>query len=577
MGRIRQLPDDVINRIAAGEVVERPASVLKELLENALDTDTPLIEVELDGGGRDRILVRDAGHGMDKGDLVHALDRHATSKLDAESDLLHIATLGFRGEALPSIAAVSDLRLRSRARGAGSGWEVRVQAGTIRDVVAAGMPEGTEVIVQHLFRHQPARRKFLRSADTEKGHCLHIFSELALSAPERQFRLRSDGKELYNLAPTDDRAVRAQPFFPGIPPRDWLRLSYEQDGLAVRGLIAPPVHHHASWAGLHLFINGRAVQDKVARYAVREAFRLQLPPGRFPRGIVQLTSPYDRVDVNVHPQKFEVRFREPQAVREVIAAALHGVLRAGAAPASAAVRPALHLTSPPVQTALPLTAAAPAVRPPDRAPAAVPAVACPAAAAAPAAAVRADYRLVGSVRHSYLIVEREDGLHLIDQHAAHERWLFDRLMRETSSASQGLLVPYTLELNRAELALAQPWFARLAELGFVIEPFGGTTVLISGIPAALGKRAGDRRLLVQVVEDLLRERDGTGRIADVRDYLIKTIACKAAIKAGEPLQAEEMYALCDMVFGDPPVWTCPHGRPICWKTGWDELARRFAR
>ncbi|HNW93654.1 MAG TPA: hypothetical protein PKM88_12160, partial [bacterium] len=185
--------------------------------------------------------------------------------------------------------------------------------------------------------------------------------------------------------------------------------------------------------------------------------------------------------------------------------------------------------------------------------------------------------LVGSVRHSYLVVERSEALYLIDQHAAHERQLFEQVIAAASSASQGLLVPYTLELNRAEALLAQPWLEELKTIGFGIEPFGGAELLITAVPAALGHRAGDRRLLVQVVEDLLRDRDGIGKVADVRDKLAKTIACKAAIKAGEPLQPQEQLALCDFVFGDPPRWTCPHGRPICWKITWDDLAHRLAR
>lgn len=582
---IRQLPDEVINRIAAGEVIERPASVLKELLENALDTNTPIIEVEIDGGGAKSIVVRDRGEGMDKNDLLMALERHATSKLAAGADLVAIPTLGFRGEALPSIAAVTDLRLRSRCRSAASGHEAHVAAGVIRDVVEVGMPEGTEVRAARLFHNLPARRKFLRSPETEKGHCLNIFSELALSAPGRQFRLLCDGREVYNLPPTDDLAVRAKPFFPGIGYRDWLRLEYTADGISVAGLMAPPNFHQGGWSGLHLFVNGRAVQDKTARYAVREAYRLQLPPNRFPRGVVMLTLPPERVDVNVHPQKFEVRFREPQALREAVqkavaAALATGPVKTAASPAPAVARPDFAMTAPAVQGRLSLDAPTP---PASGGSPAGPGITAPATGPAPGtakpepAAAHRSYRLVGSVRHSYLIVEREEALFLVDQHAAHERQLFEQIIGADGAASQGLLVPYRLELNQAEMLLARPWFAELEKIGFALEPFGGADLLISAVPAALGHRAGDRRLLVQVVEDLLRERDGLGKVADLRDRLAKTIACKAAIKAGEPLQAQEMLALCDYVFGDPPRWTCPHGRPICWKITWDDLARRLAR
>lgn len=601
MGVIRQLPDEVINRIAAGEVVERPASVLKELLENALDTTSNLIEVEIDGGGTKCVTVRDHGEGMDRNDLLMALERHATSKLSADADLVAIPTLGFRGEALPSIAAVTDLRLRSRLRGAPSGFEAQVVAGVIRDVVEVGMPEGTEVRAARLFHKLPARRKFLRSPDTEKGHCLNIFSELALSAPQRMFRLLADGREIYNLPPTTDLAVRAKPFFPGIDHRDWLRLEYTADDIRVTGLIAPPTFHQGGWSGLHLFVNGRAVQDKTARYAVREAYRLQLPAGRFPRGVVMIYLPPDRVDVNVHPQKFEVRFREPQALRMVVQRAVDAALKDGScqpvppfAGAAPAVRPDLVLQSPAVQGRLPLGGpgggVARAPQPCGTQGSAPPAAAAEAGVPSRSAAVpgmvplpaglpacRADYRLVGSVRHSYLIVERDEAFYLVDQHAAHERKLFEQFMGDEGVASMGLLVPYTLELNRAEALLAKPWLAELKKFGFGLEPFGGSALLINAVPAALGHRAGDRRLLVQVVEDLLRDREGLGRVSDLRDRLAKTIACKAAIKAGEPLQPEEMLALCDFVFGEPPRWTCPHGRPICWKITWDELARKLAR
>jgi len=571
MSRIRILPDNLINRIAAGEVVERPASIVKELLENSLDAGAQLVELELTGGGRDRIVIRDDGGGMTREELFLAIERHATSKLADDADLVTIETLGFRGEALPSIASVSRMRLASRCHDTDEGNEAFIDKGVLRDIRAKGMPVGTEIEITRLFKNVPARRKFLRTAETEKGHCLQRWTEQALANPGVHFRVRVDGRELYNLVPTTDLAVRAQAFFSGLKPDAWFRL-HSTGKIKVGGLLAPPVFHQSNWNGLYVLVNGRCVQDKTVRYAVLEAYRNQLPARRYPRGVIVLTVPPAEVDVNVHPRKAQVRFRQPQQVKEAIRNAVMAVMASPTQsryPEPLPVKKQTSTVRPTVPMTPSLIAEIPAVTRARR----------PEIEDQPRNEVLAtsDYRLVGCLRHTYIIVETSENVVLIDQHAAHERLLFEKLQAGETVATQGLLLPYTLDLTRAEALLAKEWLPVFGSLGFIVEPFGGTDLIVTAVPAVLGKRAHDRRLLLQVLEDALRERSGTGKVVAIRDHLLKTIACKAAIKAGEPLQPLELKAICDFVFGPPPHWTCPHGRPLVWKFTWEELAHHFAR
>ena len=601
--RIRVLPDALVDQIAAGEVVERPASVVKELVENALDAGGQRLRIDLRDGGKALIAVSDDGTGMTAAEARLAVRRHATSKLATADDLRRIHTFGFRGEALPAIASVSRFRLRTRACGHAEGIELRVEGGRLLDERAAAGPEGTRIEVADLFAQVPARRKFLKSAVTEWGHAAEWLGRAALALPAVHFEIRRDerpavvwpatGEPLDRIAAvlSDEEAAAMVPVAGEAP---------LGEGRAVlRGFASRPAHHRGTAAGLHLYVNGRPVRDRLLRHAALEIYRDVLPRGRFPSLVLFLELPAEEVDVNVHPAKWEVRFDEPRAIHRLVREGLARALAerrwlAGAdgparelGTAGEAARPAPGGDWSEATRAVPpgdwgfAAAAAGSARVAD---AALPFGSSDATARE--APIRfGELRVLGQLLASYLLCERPEGLLLVDQHAAHERVLYERLRAQwldEKVARQALLLPETVDLAPAAVAALEEAAEPVARLGFELEAFGASAVLVRAIPALLAGRAPER-----LVRDLADEvagaraagaafRPGSRSLLDA-DRSLATLACHAARRAGDVLSASEQRSLLAELDTIPFAPTCPHGRPVAVPVDREEIERRFSR
>jgi DNA mismatch repair protein MutL len=577
--RVRLLPDDLVDQIAAGEVVERPASVVKELVENALDAGGRRLRIEVRDGGASLVAVTDDGTGMTADDARLALERHATSKIASAADLVRIGTFGFRGEALPAIASVSRLRLRTRAKGALEGYELRIEGGKLLDARAAGGPEGTRVEVADLFENVPARRKFLKSATTEWGHVAEWLARAALALPEVHFDVRRDDRPAVCWPAVADPLERVAAVLSERDAEGLVALAAEEAAFRLHGFVSRPDAHRASAASLHLFVNRRPVRDRLLRHALLEAYRDVLPRGRYPIALLFLDVPPEAVDVNVHPAKWEVRFADPASVHRLVARGVREALsgRRWIAPAPAAPTPMLAREGPrpgsdwvfagrpaAAERPLPLTPAGAAEGP-----------------APPPGLCFGSLRLLGQALATYLIAETEDGLVLVDQHAAHERVLYERLRsawREGGVARQPLLLTETVETSPERAARLGVAREALLALGFEVEPFGASAVAVRAIPVLLAGR--DPGPLVNDVADELARGGGEGaalRHPEAVDAIFASLACHAARRAGERLEPREQEALLAALDTIPWAPTCPHGRPVAVPIGRGELERRFGR
>jgi DNA mismatch repair protein MutL len=581
---VRRLPDGLVDQIAAGEVVERPASVVKELVENALDAGARRIRVEVREGGAALVAVSDDGRGMTPADARLALERHATSKIACAEDLARIRTFGFRGEALPAIASVSRLRLRTRARGAAAGVEIEVDGGKWIAERAAGGPEGTRVEVAALFANVPARRKFLKAPATEWGHVAEWLARAALALPQVHFDVRRDERPAVSwpaVAEPLDRvaAVLSEREAEGLVP-----VAAEEGALRLHGFASRPDAHRPSAAGLHLFVQRRPVRDRLLRHALLDAYREVLPRGRYPSAVLFLDLPPQAVDVNVHPAKWEVRFADPGAVHRLVSRAVREALGArrwlGGAGAPGPAASAL-LSSGPAAVHEPATSDwifAGAEAPPP-APRLAPAAAEPAAPAGPDPGLRfADLRPLGQLLATYLLLEAPGGLVLVDQHAAHERVLYERLRagyRAGAVARQALLLPATVELAPDRAARLAGALAELPGLGFDVDAFGGCAFAVRAIPAELAGR--DPAALLAELAEQLGAGDGSLRAPEAIDRLFASLACHSARRAGEALEPREQRALLASLDAIPWAPTCPHGRPVAIPITRGELERRFRR
>ena len=573
--RIRVLSESVIHRIAAGEVVERPASVVKELVENSLDAEAGRIEVTLEQGGCKGIRVVDDGVGMSPEDLALAFAGHATSKLDNPDDLLAIHTMGFRGEALSSIGAVAQARIISRARGRLEGAEIRIQGGMAGPVTACGAPEGTTVEVRNLFFNTPARQKFLRSPRTEFAHASEALTRTALAFPAVTFHLEHDGRRLLRLTGGVEPAERVRQLFGDELAGLLVRCESETPAMRAFALAAPPTYHRANTQMIYTFLNGRYIRDRGLYRAIANAYHGTLPAGRQPAVFLFLDLDAQRVDVNVHPTKIEVRFREPSAVFGIVQSLLQKCLRQRREQLASAVEPPTPASIAPsggrtaggegrqLQRALSdLFTARPA-------PASLP--------QAPDAQSEKDGggRFV-QIHNAYILEETADGIRVIDQHALHERILYEEFSRREKGGvnSQRLLLPQTLELRPRDLALALELVPTLAGMGFLIEEFGGNSIVIQAVPQALEGRDA-RRVLLDVLDEV---RAGGGpRRQEAHERTLRVMACKGAVKAGEPLRPEEIRALLERRDRLGLPLTCPHGRPTTWNISLEDLERRFKR
>lgn len=578
-GRVHRLPDALVDQIAAGEVVERPASVVKELVENALDAGATRLRIDVREGGAALVAVSDDGAGMTPEDARLALERHATSKIGSAEDLARIATFGFRGEALPAIASVSRLRLRTRARGAPAGFEIEIEGGKRTGERAAGVPEGTRVEVADLFYNVPARRKFLKTAATEWSHVADWLARAALALPAVHFDLRRDERPALSWPAVAEPLDRIAAVLSEREAEGLVALSAQDGALRLTGFASRPDAHRPTAAGLYLFVQRRPVRDRLLRHALLDAYRDVLPRGRFPSAVLFLDLPPQAVDVNVHPAKWEVRFAEPNAVHRLVSRAVREALggRRWIAVAQGAEAPAAGPVAAPAATPAP-----PLVR--EGASDWIFAGRPPAAVGLPAAADPVgtprlrftDLPLLGQLLATYLLLEAPDGLVLVDQHAAHERVLFERLragFRERAVPRQALLLPVTVELPPGRAARVSE--AGLERIGFDVEPFGEGVLAVRAIPAELSGH--DPASLLREVADQLGAGAGDLRAPEAVDRLFASLACHAARRAGDRLDPREQRALLAALDAIPWAPTCPHGRPVAVPLSRAELERRFAR
>jgi len=651
MGKIHVLPERVANQIAAGEVVERPASVVKELLENALDAGSTRIRINVEAGGKKLIQIIDNGCGMVRDDAMLAFERHATSKIMQTEDLLNIATLGFRGEALPSIASVARLHLETRAAEEAAGTILEINGGKIVRVEEAGLPLGTSITVRDLFFNTPARKKFLKSESTELSHIASLVTHYALAHPEKHFELHSATNALLVAPPVDGHRERVYQVFGqetldqliplaavqplariGLPqPPPWRRDPEEDGGrldpgeIRLHGFVSKPEIQKLNRNSIFIFVNGRLIRDRLIQHALTEAYRNILPPTVYPVVLLFLEMPTAEVDVNVHPSKTEVRFRQHSVlhdfVRESVRAALmkarpvpqflseiHAQPSAGSA-LTPGTRSGSEFQRAPWRDLYEPAAAGFALQAPSIPPTtarlefegeiAVEANAAVSLARAPEVAVPdhgcappidqepqtpptlesiRTLRPLGQIRNSFILAVNEDGLWIIDQHVAHERVLFEKVRRQRAAQrveSQRLLMPLVIELTPAQQAIFGEIADELAHNGFEAEPFGARSVAVKIAPAGVDASQIEP-MLNEIFEQLSRE-DQAINLEAVRTRIAASIACHAAIKVNMPLEQNKMeWLLAELAKTQHPM-TCPHGRPVVLRYSMQDIQKAFKR
>ena len=574
---IRRLPEEVVHRIAAGEVVERPASVVKELIENAVDAGATRVSVRIERGGLRKVEVADDGGGIPAEELELAIERHATSKLGGDPDLARVNTLGFRGEALASIAAVAKLSLASRSPGSEAAHGIRVEGGHVQGRFETGRAPGTTVEVTDLFFNTPARRKFMHSAAVEQLEVARVAEHLYLAEPSVSLSVLGETGELASFPPAADlRDAASRVLGP-----EFLEQSFgvEEElprGGHLRGYLGRPNLAQGSARRLYLAVNGRTIESRPLAQAVRWAYQSYIPRTRFPVGVLHLDLPPEEVDVNVHPTKREVRFARES---ELVEAVRQGARRAlqGAPPSMplppAVLRPASSIPPPrPAPASFPPAPSRPQLPGLQRRLLTEPSR----AGRAPPAPGRPEIELLGALDRLYWIGVRPDGFVLIDQHAASERALFDALLRGGRLGCQALMEPITLTLRPSQQAALEAHRAAVRDAGFDVESFGGNAFRVRGVPSYRGHRARAERL-----GELLDELASGGRPTTPNgmvERVAASIACHAAIRAGDVIAAEELARVLDTLYSSPePVYSCPHGRPILFDLPRSRIDRWFLR
>jgi DNA mismatch repair protein MutL len=665
MGRIHVLSDQVANKIAAGEVVERPASVVKELLENALDAGSTRIKIQIEAGGKKLIQITDNGCGMVRDDALLAFERHATSKIKNAEDLLNIATLGFRGEALPSIASVCRLHLETRAPEENSGTIVEINGGKMFKVEEAGLPAGTSITIRDLFFNIPARKKFLRSESTELSHIASLVTHYALAHPDKHFELHSSTNAMLVAPPVAGQSDRVFQVFGrevldqlipiaavqpleriGLPqPPPWRRVEKDEEDesapstpgeLRVHGFISKPEIQKLNRNSIYVFANGRLIRDRLVQHALTEAYRNVIPPTVYPVVLLFLEMPNAEVDVNVHPSKTEVRFRQQTAVHDFVRDSVRAALMKARPIPQFAAEIYAHPTAGPSLTPGAYAPAAEAsggnaqpgrsfnLQPPVLPPATerfqfgTNGIAVEANAALPVAKLPQDIvpgdncapaipenigddlnpndlnpndpnfsdlapsiatlKPLGQIRESFILAVNHDGLWIIDQHVAHERVLFERILKQRAAQkveSQHLLMPLVLELTPAQQAVFMEISDELHQNGFEAEPFGARSIAVKVAPA--GVAAGEvERMLHELLEQFARE-DQSLNLEKIRTRIAASIACHAAIKVNMPLEQNKMeWLLAELSKTDFPI-ACPHGRPIVLRYSLKDIQKAFKR
>jgi DNA mismatch repair protein MutL len=620
MGRIRILSDHVANKIAAGEVVERPASVLKELLENSLDAGATDLRVDIESGGRRLIRIADDGCGMLRDDALLAFERHATSKLRDADDLLAISTLGFRGEALPSIAAVSRLLLETRAAEETTGTTVEISGGKIFRCDESALPRGTIITVRDLFFNVPARRKFLRTEQTELAHIASLMTHYSLAHADKSFELRHGPQSLLTVTPVSSIRDRVYQVFGGQTLDDLVDLGYtegvltlgggeEEDSgdrvFAVRGFVSHPQVQKLNRNSIYLFVNGRLIRDKLLMHALSAAYHNLMPPACYPFALLFLDCDAEEVDVNVHPSKTEVRFRHGSFVHDFVRDTIRNVLMASrpisAIPLPVSPQPAADLPysefterieaerfEPPAPVAVMETDVAdlPVFTLPSPPPKPARSLIIPDTHGSmhldgePLQSMHSltDLRPLGQIHNSFIIAAGKDGLWIIDQHVAHERILFEKVLKQRQKGAverQQLLMPVVLELTASQ----QLQYARIADelnaTGFETEPFGVRTIAVKAAPAGVGPAEIEKILfeILEISESELRSLS----LEDIRRNIAASIACRAAIKVNMKLDQTKMEWLLTALSETDYPMSCPHGRPIALRYSTRDILKGFHR
>lgn len=593
--RIQILPESLANQIAAGEVVERPASVVKELIENSVDASASEIFVEIEKGGKALIRVTDNGHGMKKDDAFLCLERHATSKVKNAEDLFALNTMGFRGEALPAIASVCRLRLTTRSVEDDSGWQIYAEGGTIRQADAVGAAPGTIVEVRNLFFNTPGRRKFLRKEETEFGHIADVVSRLALSRPDIHFRLSHNGRTLLEAYRHNRLEERVAALLGRTIVADLLPVEADSgNGEMLIGLLGAPGVSRSNTSQVYTYVNGRFVRDKVIQHAILEAYRTLLEKRRYPIAVLFIDMPPEMVDVNVHPTKHEVRFRNQHQVHDFIVAALRERLQQGTFIPPAAIgsdQPAEFMAATPssapvqreyrerVQESLAAF---------NEKVASVPAISAVStvkgemtgwsSGQSDGPVMPEGWRLIGQYLNSYLLCQMNDELVLVDQHAAHERIGFERLRNQLAAdgiESQSLLFPVVLELDHREAAVLTEQLEDFTRFGFEVEAFGGRSFTVKSVPALVTDVDVER--LVRDLAGELNEIGRAGQLNDEIERVLAVLACHSMVRANQALSQSEMHHLLQDLASIDFGSCCPHGRPIMHRLSKREIEKLFHR
>lgn len=591
VGKIQVLPSDVIGRIAAGEVVERPAAVVKELLENSLDAGSAAITVEIKDGGLGLIRVSDDGEGMSRRDASLAFERHATSKLRSDEQLGAVRTMGFRGEALPSIAAVSKVRLTTVARHDEVGTQLWLTGGTITRVEDAAAIPGTTIDVSELFFNTPARRKFLKSTTTEFSHISHVVQQAALAWPQVHMRLVHNGYEVFALPAVSSPRDRVLQVYRAAFGERALAVDVERDGLSLKGFIVDPVRARSGRTPQELFVNRRPIKNSTVQHAVIDGYSSFLAKGHAPLFVLFLDVEPHRVDVNVHPTKREVRFADTEQIHQLVRSAVRqtlgraqvetsmaGVVHAemtGVIPSSRVFPEREHIPSAGV-SADPMARSEASVTPPDSVESQTSFVG--EGATTYASPASRDILALGQLHRTYLIAQVGDELQVVDQHTAHERVLFERLWRAwqgNTVTSQPLLLPEPLELPVQQAVILQRHLPELERLGLLIEPFGPSSFLIRSLPIMLGHP--DLAALVQDLMEDLEQWDSISSLETKVKPILASLACHSAVRAGRAMALPEITQLVQDWVAEGLIMTCPHGRRVAFRLSGDELARLFDR
>lgn len=595
--RIRILPESISNKIAAGEVVERPASVIKELLENAIDAGGTEISVETANGGRRLIRVTDNGHGMSREDALLSIERHATSKIISESDLDAIITLGFRGEALASIASVSRFTILTREPRAEEGTEITLEGGKLHDVKACGIPTGTVISVENLFFNTPARLKFMRSPVTESGHIGDTISRIAISRPEISFIWINDDREQIRVA-KGDISRRLSQIMGRETAASLLPVNTEREGIALRGCISASGTARSNASAIYTYINGRFVRDRIVQHAIMQAYRGVIDQNRYPVMALFIDIPPADVDVNVHPTKHEVRFRHQSMVHDIISSCIEEILRSSSRPLARGGEEPAGISESFLGVAAYRTSAASAlkrtldvadIKPPFPLPfyrypstsGTVAEASEPSenfGSATVPGAYFSEIRIIGQFHGEYIVCESETELVIIDQHAASERIAYERLKKEWQNGgieSQRLLFAETVELTFAEITATRSFKRELALAGFEIEPFSGNTAAISAAPAIIAGREA-----VQLLRDIISDFARLGISAAFQatlDSIVARIACHSVIRGVRKMETAEIMELLRKMDETDFALTCPHGRPVYRTVPLFQIEKMFGR